>query len=215
MPWMQSLPRKAHSAGSPKRQAVRKHASRRDGLSAHPLGCAHRHFAPLSGDWYGHCVAPALGRVSSFLLRLQGFQLLFIWPGWLVLRLLTLGRYPQFLGPRRNAPACEDVELVSCTGLVTSAAGPGVVDALWGRVAPLAAALPACRGLVGEGLRRGRSAWWGKGLHRPFLVLTACAAVPVQHAGCRPAWQSKSAPPSGRSRRRRRPTGEWQPRPLP
>ncbi len=156
-----------------------------------------------------------LGRVSSFLLRLQGFQLLFIWPGWLVLRLLTLGRYPQFLGRRRNATACEDVELVSCTGLVTSAAGPGVVDALWGRVAPLAAALPACRGLVGEGLRRGRSTWWGKGLHRPFLVLTACAAVPVQHAGCRPAWQSKSAPPSGRSRRRRRPTLEWQPRPLP
>lgn len=60
-----------------------------------------------------------LGSVSSFLLRLLGFQLLFFWPGWLVLRLLTLGRYPRFLGPRRNATAYEDVELVSCIGLLT------------------------------------------------------------------------------------------------
>ncbi|WP_291587016.1 hypothetical protein [Comamonas sp. UBA7528] len=59
-----------------------------------------------------------LGSVSSFLLRLLGFQLLFFWPGWLVLRLLTLGCYPRFLGPRCNAWAYEDVELVSCIGLV-------------------------------------------------------------------------------------------------
>lgn len=33
-----------------------------------------------------------LGSVSSFLLRLLAFPLLFLGPGWLVLKLLTLGQ---------------------------------------------------------------------------------------------------------------------------
>ncbi len=58
-----------------------------------------------------------IGRVLSHLLAEFVIQVIFYWPGWLFLRLVTFGRYP----PRR--PIGHDFMWVAAVGVIVLAVG--------------------------------------------------------------------------------------------
>ncbi len=59
-----------------------------------------------------------LGLIGA-VLRWLAFCAIFFWPGWLVLNVLTLGRYPRVRRPDRNIGDPLEVELVSVVGLLS------------------------------------------------------------------------------------------------
>lgn len=57
------------------------------------------------------------------------FSFVFFWPGWLVVKALTLGRYPRSIHPCKADWL--DYELLSLIGLVTVVAAVLLVAHLW------------------------------------------------------------------------------------
>jgi hypothetical protein len=53
------------------------------------------------------------------LLRWLAFYAIFFWPGWLVLRIITLGRFPRLRRPSRDVEDFVDVQVVSFIGFIT------------------------------------------------------------------------------------------------
>lgn len=57
------------------------------------------------------------------------FSFVFFWPGWLVVKVFTLGRYPRSIHPGKADWL--DYELVSFIGLVAVAAALVLAACLW------------------------------------------------------------------------------------
>ncbi|WP_420225587.1 hypothetical protein [Pigmentiphaga litoralis] len=52
-------------------------------------------------------------------LRSLAFCAVFFWPGWLVLRVMTFGRFPRLRKPSRDVEDLSDVEVISFIGFVS------------------------------------------------------------------------------------------------
>lgn len=63
--------------------------------------------------------------------KLLAFELVFFWPGWLVLKVVTLGQYPKLTKHGRCAIDYEDVQLVSYVGLSAVLAALILVVKYW------------------------------------------------------------------------------------
>jgi len=60
------------------------------------------------------------------LLRSLAFYAVFFWPGWLVLRVITFGRFPRLRKPSRHVEDLFDVQFVSFIGFI-AIVGPCVL----------------------------------------------------------------------------------------
>lgn len=59
----------------------------------------------------------AIAGFLGYILKLTLFELLFFWPGWAILKILTLGKYPKLTQPGRSIKDYEDVQFVCYFGL--------------------------------------------------------------------------------------------------
>lgn len=57
------------------------------------------------------------------------FSFVFFWPGWLVVKILTLGRYPRSIHPARTDWL--DYEVLSVIGVFAVLGGVILVATLW------------------------------------------------------------------------------------
>lgn len=64
------------------------------------------------------------------LLRVFVFEAIFFWPGWLVMRVITLGRFPRLRKPSRDVEDFFDVQVISFVGFIAVVGGSILVATL-------------------------------------------------------------------------------------
>ena len=69
--------------------------------------------------------------IAGALLLAIAFEAIFFWPGWLALRIVTLGRFPRF--KTRDIESYTDIQMIAFVGFLVVISIAALVAKFWPR----------------------------------------------------------------------------------